>query len=89
MCLAIPGKVQSVYEQDGLSMAKVDFGGLTRSVCIECVRDVAPGQFVLVHVGMALSIIDQDEARRALAAFGMEGELAAMAQVESEDGAAP
>ncbi len=64
MCLAIPGKVVDIYEQAGIHMAKVQFGGITREACLEYVPDTAVGQYVLVHVGFAISTVDEEEARR-------------------------
>jgi len=64
MCLAIPGKVAETYRQDDLLMGKVDFGGVAKRVCLEHVPEVRVGDYVLVHVGFALSTIDEDEARR-------------------------
>ena len=64
MCLAIPGRVAEVYEQQGMRMAKVQFGGITREACLEYVPDTKVGQYVLVHVGFAISTVDEEEARR-------------------------
>jgi hydrogenase expression/formation protein HypC len=64
MCLAIPGKVVETYREHDVLMGKVDFGGVSRRVCLEHVPEVRPDEFVLVHVGFALSRIDEDEARR-------------------------
>ena len=54
MCLAVPGRVIDVTLIDGLRMGKVDFGGVARTVCLDHV-DAQPGEYVLVHVGFALS----------------------------------
>ena len=67
MCLAIPGRVIETFERDGLQMAKVQFGGVVREACLEYVPDAAPGDYVLVHVGFALSRIDEAEAARTYA----------------------
>ncbi len=64
MCLAIPGKVAEVFEQGGMRMAKVQFGGITREACLEYVPDTKVGQYVLVHVGFAISTVDEEEAKR-------------------------
>ena len=64
MCLGIPGRLTEIGRQDDLPMGKVDFGGITKRVCLEHVPDVRIGDYVLVHVGFALSTIDEDEARR-------------------------
>jgi len=64
MCLAIPGKVLSAFKQDGVRMAKVQFGGIVREACLECVPETQIGDYVLVHVGFAISRIDEAEAQR-------------------------
>jgi hydrogenase expression/formation protein HypC len=67
MCLGIPGQVVEVSDDDGVRMGKVSFGGVSRRVCLDHVRDAAIGDWVLVHVGFALSRLDQEEAARTLA----------------------
>jgi hydrogenase expression/formation protein HypC len=64
MCLAIPGQVRDTYREDDVLMGKVDFGGIARRVCLEHVPDVQPGDYVLVHVGFALSVVDEQEAKQ-------------------------
>ena len=64
MCLGIPGKVLETYRENDVLMGKVDFSGVCKRVCLEHVPEVQPGDYVLVHVGFALSRIDADEARR-------------------------
>ena len=64
MCLAIPGKVVETFQSDGMKMGRVSFGGMLKQVCLEYTPDVVPGDYVLVHVGFALSQINQDEAER-------------------------
>jgi hydrogenase expression/formation protein HypC len=64
MCLGIPGRVVETYREHDVLMGKVDFSGVSKRVCLEHVPEVQPGQYVLVHVGFALSCIDEDEARR-------------------------
>ena len=64
MCLAIPGKVVEVFEQHGMRMAKVQFGGIAREACLEYVPDTRVGEYVLVHVGFAISKVDEEEAKR-------------------------
>jgi hydrogenase expression/formation protein HypC len=78
MCLAIPGKVIETLESDGMKMAKVSFGGMVKQVCLEYTPEAAPGDYVLVHVGFALSRIDEAEAQRTyrlLEELGQLGEL--------------
>ena len=64
MCLAIPGKIIETLECDGLKVARVSFGGMVKQVCLECTPEAVPGDYVLVHVGFALSRIDQEQAER-------------------------
>lgn len=64
MCLAIPGKVVDAFSKGGMRMAKVQFGGITREACLEYVPDTKIGEYVLVHVGFAISKVDEEEARR-------------------------
>ncbi len=65
MCLGIPGKVTDVYGSEGLPMGMVDFGGVRREVCLAYVADeVESGDYVIVHVGFAISKVDEEEARR-------------------------
>jgi hydrogenase expression/formation protein HypC len=64
MCLGIPGKVVETYEEHDVLMGKVDFGGVFKKVCLEHTRDVQPGNYVIVHVGFALQVIDEEEAQQ-------------------------
>jgi hydrogenase expression/formation protein HypC len=66
MCLAIPGKIIDIEEKDGLPMGKVDFGGISKDVCLSYTPEAAIGQYVIVHVGFALSMIDEEEANEVL-----------------------
>jgi hydrogenase expression/formation protein HypC len=67
MCLAVPGRLMEVFVDGDVRMGKVSFGGVTRTVCLECLAEAVPGDYVLVHVGFALSRIDEDEANRVFA----------------------
>ncbi|HUN81047.1 MAG TPA: HypC/HybG/HupF family hydrogenase formation chaperone, partial [Phycisphaerae bacterium] len=62
MCLGIPGRVVDKFEEHSVLMGKVEFGGIRKSVCLEHVPEVAIGEYVIVHVGFALSRIDEEEA---------------------------
>jgi hydrogenase expression/formation protein HypC len=64
MCLGIPGRVVETYREDDVLMGKVDFGGVSKRVCLEHVPDATCDDYVLVHVGFALSRIDEAEAQR-------------------------
>ena len=64
MCLAVPGQLTQVFCDGDVRMGSVSFAGVVRRVCLECVPEALPGDYVLVHVGFALSRIDAQEARR-------------------------
>ncbi len=64
MCLGVPGKVVETYREHDVLMGKIDFGGVLKRACLEHVADVQIGYYVLVHVGFALSRLDESEARR-------------------------
>jgi hydrogenase expression/formation protein HypC len=66
MCLAIPGKVISVEDSGLTRVAKVQFGGITRTASLDFVPEAGVGDYVLVHVGFAISKIDEEEARKTL-----------------------
>ena len=80
MCLAVPGRVIETFSDGEIRMAKVSFGGVTRRVCLEYTPDATPGDYVLVHVGFALSRIDEAEAQRT---FALLRELDALGLEES------
>ena len=62
MCLGIPGELLEVYEKDDMPMGKVDFGGIAKETCLAYTPEAKVGQYVLVHVGFAISVIDEEEA---------------------------
>lgn len=67
MCLAIPGKIESISGQDDLErVGRVNFGGVTKEVSLACVPAARLGDYVIVHVGVALSVVDQEEAEAVL-----------------------
>jgi len=67
VCLGIPGKVIETYQENDLLMAKVDFGGVRKRVCLAYVPDAVVGEYVIVHVGFALQKLDEAEAQRVFA----------------------
>ncbi len=75
MCLAVPGKILSVEEKDGTTMAQVDFGGLHKEVCLAYIPDVQIGEYVIVHVGFAIQRLDEASAQETLANFDKLGIL--------------
>lgn len=69
MCLAVPGKVEEVYEANGTKMGKVKFDGITKEVCLAYLPDIQPGDYTIVHVGFAISKIDEKSALETLQIF--------------------
>jgi hydrogenase expression/formation protein HypC len=82
MCLAVPGKVVNVVEEEGLGLrrGKVDFGGVLKEVCLSYTPEAVVGDYVLVHVGFSLSVVDEVEAQRIFDA------LSEMQQLEELEG---
>lgn len=64
MCLGIPGRVTEIFREHDVLMGKVDFGGVFKQVCLEHVPEIAVGDYALVHVGLAITRIDEEEAKR-------------------------
>ena len=75
MCLAVPGKIVSVSGKDFARTGCVSFGGITKEVSLAYVPEAREGQYVLVHVGFAISVVDEAEAMRAFAVLKQMGEL--------------
>ena len=69
MCLAVPGKIIEIYENAGLSMGKIDFGGVTREACLAYVPEAKVGDYTIIHVGFALNLLDEAEALETLRLF--------------------
>ena len=70
MCLGIPGRITETHDDRGLLMGTVDFGGVRREVCLQYIADeVSPGDYAIVHVGFAISRVDEQEARRTFEAL--------------------
>ena len=66
MCLAVPGRIVRLLDQAGLCLGDVDFGGVTRRVCLAYTPEAVEGTYVLVHAGFAIAIVDESEAERTL-----------------------
>lgn len=86
MCLAIPGKVAGIEEKDGIRTGCVQFGGITRQVCLDFVPEAKEGDYVMVHVGFAISVVHKEEAERTYALLETMG---LFAEELAPDGAAP
>jgi hydrogenase expression/formation protein HypC len=77
MCLAVPGKILSITGEDLLRMSRVSFGGTVKEVNLAYVPEARIGDFVLVHIGFAISKIDEDEAKKVFEYLKEMGELEA------------
>ena len=75
MCLAIPGKIVSIEGDDIMRTARVDFGGVVKQVNLAYAPDAKVGEYALVHVGFAISVIDEEEALNVLAHFEALGAI--------------
>ena len=73
MCLGVPGKVLTIRDDAGLLTGRVDFGGAVRDVCLSYVPEVEVGNYVIVHVGFAISLLDEEEAQRTLEILASDG----------------
>lgn len=69
MCLAVPGRVESIFEESGARMGKVNFGGVVKDVCLAYVPELTVGDYTIVHVGFAISRIDEVSAQETLRSF--------------------
>jgi hydrogenase expression/formation protein HypC len=75
MCLAVPGRVMEIEDRDETRMAKVDFGGVVKEVCLEYTPEIVVGDYAVVHVGFALQRLDEESAKATLREFARMGEL--------------
>ena len=66
MCLAVPGKIVEIKDSEGLKMAKVDFGGIFREACLDYVPEAKVGDYCVIHVGFAISLLSEEEAMETL-----------------------
>lgn len=66
MCLGVPGKVVEIYEENGIRMGKVDFGGVTKAVCLAYTPEVEVGDYTIIHVGFAITRLDEASAQESL-----------------------
>jgi hydrogenase expression/formation protein HypC len=75
MCLGIPGKVTEIRDEAGLAMGRVDFGGVRKDACLAYLPDIQLGDYVIVHVGFAISRVDEEEALKTLEILATMGDL--------------
>jgi len=67
MCLGVPGKIIDMYDRDHLKMGKVDYGGVVREACLEYVPEAKIGDYAVIHVGFAISLVSEEDAKASLA----------------------
>ena len=82
MCLGIPGKLVEVYTQDDLPMGKVEFGGIVRETCLAYTPEAKVGEYVIVHVGFAISRLDEDEAQEVFSYLEQISELGELEEAQ-------
>ena len=86
MCLAVPGQVESIRDERGTRMGRVNFGGVVKDVCLAYLPEIAVGDYAIVHVGFAISKIDEASARETLRTFAelgiLEEELAELRETD-------
>ena len=75
MCLGVPGKVIEIYEANGVRMGKVDFGGVSKEVCLAYVPEIEIGEYTIIHVGFAITRLDEQSAQESLKLFQEMGKL--------------
>ena len=75
MCLAIPGRVDEIFSEGDLRMGRVNFGGVLKRVCLDYVPEIQVGDYAVVHVGFAISVLDAESAEKTLAIFREMGML--------------
>ena len=83
MCLGVPGRIEEVWETGGTQMARVDFGGVRKDICLAYLPDLQVGDYAIVHVGFAISQVDEASAQETLRLFEQLGTL------EEELGSSP
>jgi hydrogenase expression/formation protein HypC len=91
MCLGVPGRVAEIWDDAGTRMATVDFGGIRKQVCLAYVPEVQVGDYTVVHVGFAITRLDEQSAQETLRLFEQIGALEQefSAEVPDADGPVP
>ena len=67
MCLGVPGKIVEIYPKENMRMCKIDFGGTTREACLDFIPEAKIGDYTIIHVGFAISLLSEEEAMETLA----------------------
>jgi hydrogenase expression/formation protein HypC len=83
MCLGVPGKIVEIYPKENMRMCKIDFGGTTREACLDFIPEAKIGDYTIIHVGFAISLLSEEEAMETLSL------LKEIADIEEELGPDP
>ena len=89
MCLGVPGKVTELFVENGVGMGVVDFGGIQRTCCLEFSPEVVEGDWVVIHVGFAISVVNEEEAARSYALLAEMGNLENVDLPQNPEGIRP
>jgi hydrogenase expression/formation protein HypC len=66
MCLGVPGKIIEIYDKENMKMCQIDFGGVTREACLDFIPEAKVGDYVIIHVGFAITLLSEEEAMETL-----------------------
>ncbi len=69
MCLGIPGQIREIYESNGTRMARVDFGGILKEICLAYLPAATVGEYTIIHAGFAITLVDEKSAQETLQLF--------------------
>ena len=84
MCLAVPGRISEIRDDRGTRMATIDFDGIRKEICLDFVPDIEVGDYAIVHVGFAISKVDEESAHESLRLFRAMGTLEEELGVDAE-----
>jgi hydrogenase expression/formation protein HypC len=85
MCLGVPGKIVEIYQKDNMKMCKIDFGGATREACLDFIPEAEVGDYTIIHVGFAISLLSEEEAMETLALLQEIADIDEELGIESEE----
>lgn len=89
MCLGIPGRILEIYEKDGLPMGRVEFSGIVKEICLAYTPEAQVDDYVIVHVGFAISRIDEQEAQEVFSYLNEIGEAGELEDAEAAERSVP
>lgn len=89
MCLAVPGQILDIREENGTTMATVDFDGISKDICLAYLPQLEVGEYVIVHVGFAISQVDEESALETLRMFRELGILEEELGIEADESDGP